>query len=147
MPASLTLADFDDFELLYALEEAGDDEGWASAEEVAQAIGLDHDRPANCVGSRFAWLKRFGLMESTPDRGTMLWRLTTRGRDLHEGKLRAATMNALGGLSEGERAKALDLIARSLPSGSRQGAHLARRAYQHQMGAWRDPKIYRRNGR
>lgn len=148
MPADLKLQDFADLDLLYAIEEAGDSDGWATAEEIATQIGITHDRPAQCVGTRLGWMNRFGFMDKETEKGKTLWRLNEKGHELlHPQRLSAAITRALETLDEGQRAQITDAIARELPRSSRQAAHLARRTWTHHFGGWRDPKLARRNGR
>lgn len=142
MPSRLTLADFSDHDLLFALEDTADAEGWATAEDVAIQIGIDHDKPTNCVGSRFAWCYRFGWLEKEVEKGKTKWRLSDIGYDLlHPNKLNAAAEKALSELTEGQRIAVTDLVAKALPGVSRQSAHMARRAWQHHFGGWRDKSI------
>jgi hypothetical protein len=138
-PKSLTLADFSDRDLLHALDEAGDDDGWATAEEVARLIGVEHERPNQCVGSRFAWLYRFGVMErGTFEKGKTYWRLNPLGK---------AAAKLLGEMTESQRIRITEAIAKETPKGTRQAAHLGRRTWAHNFGGWRDPKISGKNGR
>lgn len=143
MPASLTLADFSDADLLYALDKAADEEGWASAKEVVKEIGdIGLEHPARGVGSRLSWQKRYGLMETKREKGETYWRLNEIGHALlAPRKLTAVVERALGGLDEGQRVRVADAIARAIPTGSRQAGHLTTRAFRHGLGGWRDPKI------
>ena len=147
-PKTLTLADFNDRDLLHALAEAGDDDGWASAQDVADTVGIDHEHPAQCVGSRFGWLYRFGLMEKGTFEGTTFWRLNPAGNDLVFGRaLGKAAQSVLAELTESQRIRVTEAIAKATPRGTRQAAHLGRRAWQHDFGGWRDPKIYKNGSR
>jgi hypothetical protein len=146
-PKSLTLADFSDRDLLHALTEAGDDDGWASSEDVARLIGLESERPNNNVGSRFAWLFRFGVMERGNFNGKTYWRLNPAGNDLVFGrKLGKAANKVLDEMTESQRIRVTEAIAKQTPKGTRQAAHLGRRTWQHNFGGWRDPKISGGNG-
>src|SRR4029078_6601446 len=145
MPASLTLMDFSDRDLLHALADCCDGDGWATAEIVARQIGIDHPRPAQCVGARFSWLMRYGLMENQREGKEIFWRATPSCLTLvFNGKITDAQRKSFEKLPESKRVDALDALARLVPTGTRQSAHLARRAYQHRMGAWRDPLIYKK---
>jgi hypothetical protein len=149
MPASLTLGDFSDFDLLGALDEAGDDDGWATSQEVARQIGIEHPNPAKCVGARFAWLNRFGLMEQdTLKDGTMKWRLNPTGTALiyPSKSMPVAIQRALETLSESQMIWLTDSVAQGLPGTSRQAAHLARRAWRNRFGDWRDPLLFATKG-
>lgn len=142
MPESLRLEDFLDHDLLYALEDAADAEGWATSQEIAALIGIENDRPTQSVGSRLGWAKRYGWAESEAEKGGLKWRLNDIGYELlHPKKLTPAIERALSTLSEGQRAEITEVIARELPRSSRQAAHLARRTWQHHFGGWRDASI------
>lgn len=149
MPASLRLEDFHDFELAHAWREAADENELASAAEVAVAVGLDAERPAQNVGSRFAAMKRFGLMETVKSpKGETLWRMTEIGQALFFGRgITGALAARLDRMTETERIRLLDDLAGMLPNGSREAAHVARRAWRNRFGGWRDETFYpRRNG-
>lgn len=143
MPMSLRLEDFSDHDLLYALEESGDDEGWATSQEVAEQIGLNLDEsPAKNVGIRLSWLNRFGVMEQDDEKGPMKWRLNDIGYNLlHPTKLSPSALKALEGLDEGQRLLVTEAVSRQLKRTSRQGTHLAKRAFAHNIGGWRDASI------
>lgn len=141
MPASLTLLDFSDLDLFFAWEDA-EKEGWATAEDVAKEIGITHEHPAKCVGARFAWFKRFGWMENIRDGSKIYWRPTQKGKELfNPKKVSAATAKNLAGLNEGQRAQVMADLGRTVPKGSREGAHLAVRAFRNGMGGWIDPAL------
>lgn len=144
MPSSLTLDDFSDFDLLGALDEAADDEGWATSAEVARQIGIDHENPNSCVGSRFGWLNRYGLMEEEETKdGKTKWRLNPTGQALiyPTKKMPAAVQRALETLDESQLIEMTDTVADRLGYQSRQAAHLARRAWRNRFGGWRDPLL------
>ncbi len=148
MPTALTLLDFSDRDLLNALTEAGDNDGWATAEEVARLIGIDHEHPSQCVGMRFAWLRKFGVLDTKNTEGVRVWRLNAVGVSLMYPKhLPAAVQRALASLDEGQRVQITEAISRELRHTSREGIHISRRAWQHNFGGWKDPKLaHRRNG-
>jgi len=147
-PHGLKLADFADHELFYALDEAADPEGWATAEDIAEQIGIDHENPTHCVGTRLGWMNRYGMMERDDDytngdkRRVTRWRLNEKGEALiYPAKLGAAVERALAGMDEGQRAAVVKAIAAELPQSSRQAMHLARRSWTHHVGGWRDRTI------
>jgi len=150
MPMSLRLVDFSDHDLLYALEESGDDEGWATSLEIAEHLGLNlEDSPAKNIGSRLAWLNRFGVMEQDDEKSQMRWRINDVGFTLlHPNKLPPSAMKALEALDEGQRLMVTEAVSRQLRRTSRQGTHLAKRAFTHNIGYWRDASIApKRNGK
>lgn len=151
MPMHLRLEDFSDHDLLYALEDCGDDEGWATSKEIAEFIGLKEnpeakEYPAANVGIRLAWMFRFGVMEKRREDGVEIvpvqWRLNDTGYSLiHPTKLSPSAMKALEALDEGQRLLVTEAVSRQLKRTSRQGVHLARRAFTHNIGSWRDESI------
>lgn len=141
---SLRLADFNDLDLLHLLDDVGNEEGWATAEDVAREIGLTHKHPAQCVGSRFAWLYRFGVMDQKQSKRGMLWRLNEIGYALiYPNEFSATLDKALGKLDAGQVIALTDRVANGLQRESRQATHLARRAWRHRLGGWRDPQVDR----
>lgn len=146
MPSSLTLTAFSDRDLLYTLEEVADAEGWATAKEVADEINIDHPRPTQCVGARFAWLKRFKIMEFKIEDGESKWKLNATGESLlHSKEMTKPVREALANLTEGQRVAVTELIAKQIASDSRKAGrpagHMSRRAWKHSMGTWRDPSL------
>lgn len=142
MPASLTLLAFKDSDLFGAFEEAKNKEGKATAAEVAQHIGIDHDNPAKCVGARFSWGKQYGWMENEREGGETYWWYTDEGRDLFSPKrLAAPASRALGDLSAGQAVQVAGALARSATKGSREATHATSRAWRNGLGGWKDPAL------
>lgn len=145
MPSNLTLAVFKDRDLLFALERVANAEGLATAEEIAESIGIDHERPTQCVAMRLGWLRRFGVVDrrkETDDLGRHLWHLSDKGFTLiHPTKLSSAAQKALNSLDEGQRVAVTELVASQMRHASREGIHLSRRAFKHHIGGWRDETI------
>lgn len=149
MPHSLTLYDFKDEDLLYILEEVGDKEGWATSREVALRIDINHKHPSQCVGSRFAWAFRFGILEKKKNKdGEMIWRLNAIGESLlHPVDMSKELQAQMANLTEAQRLRVTQMISKEIAKearrrvGARSAAHLSQRAWRHSMGAWRDPKI------
>lgn len=149
-PTSLQLDKFRDDDLLWALEESYDDDGWALSRDVAKKIGLSHRHPAQCVGSRFAWLKRMGILKSKPSEdGDLLWQMTDTGEELlHKRELNKTIEKMLGKLSEAQRVRVTEIIAEAISTEGRSAAHLAQRGWRNRLAGWKDPKLYpSRNGR
>lgn len=142
MPASLRLEDFSDHDLLYALERVEDEEGNATAQEIAEGIGIDHEHPTQCVGIRLGWLKRMGIVDRKEEKHVGLWHLTDKGYALiHPNRLSPAAQKALDLLDEGQRLLVTEAVASQMRRTSREGVHLSRRAWKHHVGGWRDASI------
>jgi hypothetical protein len=142
MPAGLRLVEMTDRDVLYALADVANEEGWASSTEIAAHIGITAKYPARNVGSRFASLRRFGLLERKVEKGETFWRAND---DCHalvfaNGHITAAQQRMIENLPEGKRAEAIRALAALLPEGSRASIHLGRRAWQGTF-TWRDKKL------
>jgi hypothetical protein len=78
----LRLQEMADIELLLALDEALGDDDAATAHDVARLLDTETTViPENSIGARFAWLRRFGVLErngKTPAR----WSFTEHGKAL-----------------------------------------------------------------
>lgn len=144
---SLTLAVISDRDLLYTLEEVADAEGYATANDVAEKLNIDHPNPTQCVGSRFGWLKKFGAMEAEIKEGETHWRMNDLGESLIHPKkgMTKSFEEALATLSEANQIAVTEhvsgLIAKNNRKSGRTTAHLSRRAWQHNMGGWKDKSI------
>jgi hypothetical protein len=84
---SLSVYDFRDIDLLAKLSGLGS----ATAAELAEEIGMDDG--AHAVGSRFAWMRRFGMLDYSDK--TKFWTPTHGAARVLESNLRAATMGGL----------------------------------------------------
>lgn len=91
MPSHATLFDFRDLDLMLKLDAEADDEGWAETEQMARALGFDDNQAP--ISRRFAWMKRYGILEF--DEKRKMWRLTDAGRRVTEARVRAATSNGI----------------------------------------------------
>jgi hypothetical protein len=77
----LPLERLSDKELLMIFETSADDDGGASAVQVAEHTD-EGVKAARSIGIRFAWLKRWGYMEQERDKR---WFLTPEGEQLLTG--------------------------------------------------------------
>lgn len=143
MYTSLTLTDLTDRDFLLAIEETADTEGWATSKEVADQIGIDNRHPAQCVGSRLGWLKRFKIpLETKVEKGEQFWKLTPEAITfLHPKKMTMAAQRAFESMDESQRVVATETLAREAARGSVAAAHLSRRGWNHSMAEWRDPDM------
>lgn len=141
---SLKLTDFSDRELLLILDDVSDDEGWSSARDMVEPVGLKEDGVRH-VSSRLAWMRRYGAIErellwdenGNPITGPMgqrqgqRWRLTEAGKMMAYGKLTKAQHKALEGIGEGELILAMRQMSLHFANASDTGATLARREWTH----------------
>ena len=125
---SLTIVDMSDLALLHILDEHEGDDGWADSKEIAQALNLDTTHPASNVGSRFAWLKTVGVVET---QGNRRWRMTGPGRKLFEASLTKREQSTLEEVQEERMLAVTEFISTQLPSLPEAQRHLMRRQWQY----------------
>lgn len=131
---SVTLFDLSDRDLMYALEEAYDKNGWASSKDVADTIGIVHKNPAGCIGSRFAWWRRNGLVETDVIEGERVWKMSELGKTIMKSKeVTKTVMDALNKLSEGQRVRFIEDVARQVRTGSNSAAFVSKRAWRRNL--------------
>lgn len=116
---SLKLNDYADPELLAIITDIANEEGYASSSDIAAQVGIEARYANRCVGSRFAWMRRWGWVERHPDESA--WRLTTVGRELIHGQMTRTVQRMLDRLSEGDRVRVTRELARQV----RQNGHAA----------------------
>ena len=129
-PASLRLADFLDEEVLAIVQDLANYEGYVSSQEFAEAVGLE----TRNVGTRFSWLRKYGVLERNERVGDPFyrhWRLTRIGQGVIEARFGKAQQNALANLDESQLPLAMQVIAaRYEGSGNEVVMHLLRRRLQ-----------------
>lgn len=128
MAQSLKLVDYSDRELLSILAEISDEEGWATTAEVADAVDLDTRHPNNCVGVRFAWLRKFGALERN-SRGK--WRMTTLGYALMSGELNSAQERILETLDNTQMLSLMRRVSRRWMVLDQTSSTLVKREWTH----------------
>ena len=101
MPDSLRLVDFLDEEFLALVVDNADYEGWASSKMIAEAI-LSEEITTRNVGSRLAWMKKYGVVErdTRPGRTYRHWRLTSAGEALVRARFTKRQTDALHTVSD-----------------------------------------------
>ena len=82
---ALTLYDYSDRELLHMMLDEADGQGWISAIDLARALAIDSKHPAQHVGTRLGWMRRYGAVERQSK--LSMWRPTAMGRALALGDL------------------------------------------------------------
>lgn len=112
---SLKLNDYADPELLAIITDVADAEGYAESTDIAAQVGIEARHANRCVGSRFAWMRRWGWVERHPDRSA--WRLTETGHALISGRVTRTVQRMLDRLSEGDRVRVTRELARMVRSG------------------------------
>jgi hypothetical protein len=130
--SSLRLIDYSDRELLHMVEDLAGPDGWADALDLAKALGIEGKRRAACVGSRLAWLRRYGAVEGERGPVRMRWQVTEIGHVMIRGELRSRVRNVLEDLDESQ----VLLVMRALAGRQRSynndvRGHLIRREWRH----------------
>ena len=141
MARHLTLYDFRDIDLMLAAEDAADELGQVSTENLADALGMDDDRKA--VGSRMAWMRRYGVFEFDEQR--KLWRLTRGGQRVIEAKRVAAAGDALDDVPDEAMVDVMAHVTQRYRRGDPVMATLLRREFL--FGTKPQSAAYRQNGK
>jgi len=84
---------FRDLDLMHKISA----EGTLRTEELADSLGLGGGHNGH-VGSRLAWMRRYGMVRRDPRSG--LWGLSPGGERVVEARLRAAALDELQALPE-----------------------------------------------
>jgi hypothetical protein len=133
--------DYTDRELLHILDDAADEDGWATSHDLHEKLRIaapddittdvDRDRYArHCIATRYSWMVRYGWCDR--DREMVRWRVNDAGRALMDGSLSSDFEAMLRSLKPGDRV----LVMRELGKGYRQtgtpAQAMLRREWQHQ---------------
>jgi len=125
MARHATLYDFRDYELMARVEDEADGEGWVETELMARALGFEDD--ARPIGSRFSWMKRYGMLERNEESG--MWRLTDAGRRVIKAKVRTATSREIETLEDEAFVDVMAKVGQRYRHGSPMLAHMLRREF------------------
>lgn len=122
-----SLYDFRDLDLLLKIEAEADDEGWVETEHAARALGFgDEQRP---LGIRFAWMRRYGMLEF--DERRKMWRLTPAAERVTEARLRAAASTQIEELPDEVMVEVMSKVTQRYMHGSPLVATMLRREFQY----------------
>ena len=128
---SFSLEEYSDRELVHIVHDLSDPDGWVTAQEVAIRVGLTKKKTSN-VTHRFAWMRRFGIMERTKD-GPTRWRLSPAGREM----VQAANLNGITGvlhrLADAELVWASHVLANRFLEAKKPHATMTRREWQREF--------------
>ena len=121
-----TLLDFRDLDLLLKIEHEANDDGWLSTEDAARSLGFDDEqRP---LGIRFAWMRRYGMLEF--DQQKKLWRLTDGAHRVTESRLRAAASRTIEELPDEQMIDVMSKVTQRYMHGDPMIATLLRREFR-----------------
>lgn len=120
-----TLYDFRDLDLLMKLEREADQAGWVEIAAAAESLGFEDDtRP---LTSRFAWMRRYGMLEY--DQPRKMWRLTEAARRVTEAKLRAVQQQTLQELPDEMMIEVMSRVTQRYMHGTPMVASMLRREF------------------
>lgn len=132
---SLTLEEFSDRELLFALEEHGDNLGSVSSRELAEGLGLrptdDLKHPHQNVAIRLSWLRRYGVVHR--DAETKRWSLTDVGYALMHTDLRAPERRLMADLDPNRLYAVMQEMTRSVVAAPDEAATMVSRHWRYSL--------------
>lgn len=136
----MSLYDFRDMDVMLKLQGVG--ATGATAAEMADEMGLGGDtRARNAVGTRMAWMRRFGMTAFDPKK--KLWTLSPGGERVLAAKRRAALKSLVDEMPEGELIEAMAYITSRYRSGDPMTAAMLRREFIYgtspRSSIWRMP--------
>lgn len=116
---SLTIRDMSDREVLLIVHDLStvDADRWVDALDVAERLGMKHERRRSTAASRLAWLRRYGAVEREflwdenqnpilnrkgEHRMGQRWRLTPIGEAVALGKLTRAQEKAIENMNDSQ---------------------------------------------
>ena len=99
----LTLLGISDTELLAIVNDQQNADGWTETKDVRLTLGESLDIKRSGVGSRLAWMRRYGWLEQSHERRD-LHRLTPAGaRMIDRPDLTKTTYKILDGMNDAQR--------------------------------------------
>ena len=126
---SLTLYTYSDRELLHVMLDESDGDGWISAQDLAKVIGIDAKHPAQHVGTRLGWMRKYGAVERQPK--APLWRPTAMGRTLATGDLSMDLETSLRELPSEQLLTLTRMLTKRYSRVGETAAHLMRREWMY----------------
>jgi hypothetical protein len=124
----LRLTEFEDIELMFKVVDSADPEtGVATAQAIAENIGLDDKDPQRNVGARLAWLRRYGVV----DKNSKGWYVNEIGEQLMRGELTAAQKQAFAQLSQPRTLAAARRLSQVLAEAGPEAAVMMHRQWRY----------------
>jgi hypothetical protein len=120
---SLSLYDFRDLDLMLALRDAVDDDGYVSTDDLAQAVGTENRR---AVGTRMGYMRSHGIFLF--DQKRRVWSLSKGGERVLAAR-EQANVNGLTELPDAALVDAMAHITARYRSGDALNALLLRREF------------------
>jgi len=123
MPFSVT--DFRDIDLMMRLGEEGSD--GIKAKDLVGLLGGMKDEDARHIGSRLAWMHRYGMLDFDPKR--KLWSLSGSGGRVVDSKILAAQRVQIEAVPDESLVEVMAHITTRFRHGDAMTAHLLRREF------------------
>ena len=129
----LSLEEFSDRELLFALEEHADGDGLVSSVGLAEGLGLSGrvKHPTQSIAIRLSWMKRYGVVYRHEETGR--WGLTDAGARVVHGALRATQRRALDEMDDERLWAAMQVMGARMVRANPEAATLASRAWRYSL--------------
>lgn len=130
----LTIWGISDAELLAVVDDLADENGWTTNVDVRLQLGEKVDEVKHSgVGSRLAWMRRYGWLERHPETGQH--RLTAMGHALLERpELARSVESALAKLNPAQRLRLTREMAESGSNGPLELRQALRRQWVRSLG-------------
>lgn len=125
--SKLSVYDFRDTDLMAKVAENG--ASGVSSKEIAESLGFKEDDGTQSVGMRFAWMKKFGMLEY--DAETKLWMLTAGGERVIESHIRAAATRTIEAVPDESMVEVMAHVTSRYRLGDPMIATLLRREFQY----------------
>ena len=124
---SLTLYEYSDRELLHLMLDESDGDGWISSRDLAKVVGINAKHPAQHVGTRLGWMRKYGAVERQA--ANPLWRPTAMGRALALGELKPRERDMIEGLDPDQLLTLTNTLTKRYSRVGDTAAHLMRREW------------------
>lgn len=118
---SASLYEFRDLDLMLTVH----NEGGLTSAQLADVLGITDG--AHGVGSRAAWMRRFGMFDY--DERTGMWTLSAGGKRVVEAKRRAAALQAVEDVPDESIVDIMSHVTARYRLGDPMTAHLLRREF------------------
>jgi hypothetical protein len=125
---SFRVYDFRDTDIMARLLELGS----LPAADLASEMGANGDKQGHMIGSRLAWMKRYGMVGFDPKDRT--WRVSEGGERVLESRRVAAAKKAIEALPREELVEVMAHITSVYRLGDPMLAAMLRREFQY--GTW-----------
>lgn len=117
----MSLYDFRDLDLLLRLAE----DGGMTSKQIGETFGAE----PRTAGSRFAWMRRYGMVDLDEETGA--WSVSAAGRRVIQSKLKASTLTVVEKLPDEALVETMAQITSRYIRGEPMLAHMMRREFMY----------------